>query len=154
MLELVPAFGSRRWAIRRDGADIVELKMSLMREGAEFAIDRVPHEITRKGLMSAVHTLSRDGLPVAQARALGAFRTGFDVEHEGSTYRLTRPGLLARGFEVSRDGQRIGSIAPRKLLSNRSDIDLPDDVDLALQLFLAALLIFQWDREASAGAAT
>lgn len=153
MLELVPRFGSsRRYTVRRDGQDVAELTLALLREAGQLDIGGVAHELRREGFVSGAFTLSHAGTPIATARKPSAFRRRFEVDHRGRRYEVVKAAWWGRRFEVRADDRPIGSIGPHHPLTRRAAIDLPEDLGLPVQVFIAALVILLWNRDASGAA--
>lgn len=116
-----------------------------------MTIEGVPHTIGREGLASGAFTLARGGAVIARARRHSALRSRFEREHAVHRYELQKPSWWGRGYELLLDGQPVGSIRPRSPFTRRATIELPPDLPLSVQVFLAALVAFMWQREASAG---
>lgn len=138
--------------MRRDGRDVAELTLGWIRESATVRIDGVPHELRRAGLASGDYTLSRGGAVVATARKPSSLRSRFEIEHEGHVYELAKAAWWGRRFRLREGGQTIGSIGPHHLFTRRSAIDLPAELGLPVQVFVAALVAFMWKRDAGAAA--
>lgn len=154
MLELVPKIGARRYVIRQNGVDVAELNRSWFREAAQLTIDGVAHSIRREHLAAGAFTLCHDDAVVARARKPSHLHNRFEIQHEGRRYDLVKASWWTRRFEVHVDGHAIGFISPRHPLTRRAAIVLPADLTLPLQVFLAALVVFLWDREAASAAGT
>lgn len=153
MLELVPRLGSsRRYTVRRDGQDVAEFTLAWLREAGRLHIDGVAHELRREGLASGAFTLSCAGMPIVTARKPSAFRNRFEVDREGRRYEVVKASWWGRRFEVRADDQPIGSIGPHHPFTRRAAIDLPEDIGLPVQVFLAALVVLLWNRDSSGAA--
>lgn len=154
MLELVPRrISSRRYEVRRDGEPVAEISLSWFREAGTLHIDGVAHELSRTGLGFGAFTLTRGGAPVARAHKPSAFRNRFEVEHEGRVYEVMKASWWGRRFAVRTDGRAIGSIGPHHPFTRRSEIVLPAELGLPVTVFLAALVVLLWNRDASAAGA-
>lgn len=153
MLELVPRFGmSQRFSVRLDGEEVADVALGWFREGGDLTIAGVHHELRRERLASGAFQLLHDGHVLAEARKPSAFFDRFQVEHDGRRYELAKARWWARRFELREHGQVVGTIAPRHVLTNRCELALPPDLPLPVQVFLAALAVLMWNRDANAAA--
>jgi hypothetical protein len=153
MLELTPKFGREHYTISRHGEMITELRLSWFREAGEVTIDGVPHTLGREGLLSRDFTLSRGDEVIARAHKPSMLRDRLEVEHAGRTYELARASMWRSDLHVRADGQTLGSIRRTSAFSRHAVVDLPDDWDLPLQVFLAGLAVLLWNRDDSSGGA-
>lgn len=155
MLELVPVFGmSTRYSVRSDGREVAEVALGWFREGGELVIDGVRYQLRREGLASGAFQLSRDGGLVVEAHKPSAFSNRFDIEHDGHRYELAKAGFLTKRFELRQDGRAVGSIAPHHPFTRRCEVALPDALPLPVQVFLTALVVLMWNRDANTAAGT
>lgn len=149
MLELTPKLGREHYTISRHGEEIAELRLSWFREAGEVTIDDVPHTLARDGMISRSFTLARREKVVARAHKPRSLRNRIEVEYDCRTYELVNASLWRSAFHVRADGQDLGSIRRASLFSRRAVVELPDDWELPLQVFLAGLALFLWNREDS-----
>lgn len=151
LLELVPhGWSSRRFTIRRDGETVADLELAWLREGGAVTIGGEPFELSREGLVSGVFALSRVGIEVVRASKPSAWRERLEVTHEGATYELAKASWWGNAYDVRADGRAIGSIRPRHPFTRRSAVTMPEEFPLAVTVFIAALVVLMWNRQAGA----
>ena len=150
MLELVPHGLSERYTVRRDGAEVGDVALGWLREGGTLTIDGAAHELRRERRASGAFLLLREGAVVATAHKPSAFRDRFDVEHAGQQYELVKASLWSRRFELRAGGQAIGVIEPAGIFTRRCDVRMPGGIETPVQVFLAALALLMWRRNAAA----
>jgi hypothetical protein len=153
MLELTPRFAREHYAIARHGVQVADLRLSWLREAGEVVIDGVPYALGSAGLRARSFTLARGDEVVARARKPSALRNRIEVEHGGRSYELVKASLWRSDFAVRSEGQALGSIRRTSPFRRRAVVELPDDLDLPLQVFLAGLALLLWNRDDSSGAA-
>jgi hypothetical protein len=133
-----------------DGS-LVELDVSTWREKAEFNLQDVPYQLYRESAFGDF-VLERDGTVIARATKVSVFREAFHLDVNGHALTVKKISLWRRGFGVYDGEAMVGSVMPRHWYSSDSVIDLPDEWNLALQLFLFWLVLLMWKREAAAAA--
>jgi hypothetical protein len=154
MLTLVPkGWFTWRFSVEDSmGTAVAELNLTAWRERGSLIIGGREHQMSRTSL-TGPFVLTLDDAEVAQAVKLSVFRYEFTITHAGAEYTLKRVSTWRRQFDLLQGDQKLGSVAPLSLLSRRAKIDLPYNLDLALQGFVAWLTLLMWKRDAdSAGA--
>ena len=100
--------------------------------------------------MSGEYSLSRVGIEVARAWKPSAWRERLEVTHEGATYELAKARWWGNTYELRADGRVVGSIRPHHPFTRRSAITMPAEFPLAATVFVAALVVLMWNRQAGA----
>ncbi len=150
MIEAVPTgFWRNDFMLHSSDGSLVELDVSSWREKAEFDLQGARYRLYREGILGDF-VLERDGTVIARATKTSAFRAKFELDVNGHALTLKKLSPWRRGFGVYDGEVTVGSIAPVKWYSKRSEIDLPDEWNLALQLFLFWLVLLMWNREEAA----
>ena len=76
------------------------------------------------------------------------------LEAGGRTYELVKPSWLSRSIELRLDGEVVGSVQPKGVLSGKAAVDLPAELPPAVQVFVVAVVLTLRRREeAAAGTA-
>jgi len=135
------------------GQPVANLDMSAWREKATFAVGDTTYRIHRERLMSGAFLLEGEGAIVARAVKPSAFRHSFVVHQDGREYTLSRRSAFRREYVLRQDAREVGSVAPEKWFSRRAAVNLPDDLPLAVRVFIVVLVLLLWKRDSNAAAA-
>jgi hypothetical protein len=95
--------------------------------------------------------LERDGVVLARAAKPSAFRSAFEVRHDGRTYELAKESVWHRRFVLRSSNAEIGSLAPRSAFGRAAFATLPEPWPLSLKVFVIWLVVLLWRRAASSG---
>jgi hypothetical protein len=133
------------------GRHVAHLDVSAWREQAVLTIDGVAHRVYREGVGSGDFLLERDGIVLARATKPSAFRSAFEVRHDGRTYELAKESWWQRRFVLRSGSAEIGSLAPRSALGREAVATLPEPWPLPLKVFVIWLVVILWKRAAAAG---
>ena len=148
MLEATPKnWFSWNYTISDDSKKIADLDMSSWREKGELRIDGVSYVVRRKGFLSSTILLELNNTELAKASRSSVFRRSFSLEIEGKRYEIKRKSLLRRTIVLTNDLGAIGSVSPRSFLSRRTNVDLPENIDLPIRMFILWLALLLWKRE-------
>jgi hypothetical protein len=135
------------------GQSIAKVDMSAWREKATFAIGDVSCRIYRERLMSGAFLLEAEGSVLARAIKPSAFRDSFVVDYDGRQYTLGRRSVFGREYILKQDSREIGSMAPEAWFTRKVIVNLPDDLPLAVRVFVVVLVLILWKRDSNAAAA-
>lgn len=133
-----------------DGRNLGEVRLSSWRERGAVCAGGVEHGVSRESLLGAF-VLEKEGLPLARAVKPSALFRSFEIEYEGRSFALKAWSAMRRAMVLWEGGIAIGSIAPEGVLTRRARIELPEELPLALKLFLVWLTMLMWKRESGAG---
>jgi hypothetical protein len=129
---------------------VAHLDVSAWGEKGILTIDGVDHRVYREGVGSGEFLLERDGVVLARATKPSAFRSAFEVRHEGRTYELAKESVWQRRFVLRSGNAEIGSLAPRRVLGREAIATLPESWPLSLKVFVIWLVVILWKRAAAA----
>jgi hypothetical protein len=132
------------------GRHVAHLDVSAWREQGVLTIDGVAHLVYREGVGSGEFLLERDGIVLARATKPSAFRSAFEVRHDGRTYELAKESLWQRRFVLRSGNAEIGSLAPRSAIGREAVATLPEPWPLPLKVFVIWLVVILWKRAAAA----
>jgi hypothetical protein len=135
------------FTVTRDGQPITRLEMSTWRERCGFVLDGARYETASAGFLSGEYTLQGPDGPLATALKQGAGSAPFVVHVGSRTLTVERRSWLKWGVDVSERGVPVGSIAPTSTWSRDATAELPDDLPLAVQLFVICLALITAKRE-------
>lgn len=138
--------------IVHDGRVAASVQQAMMRERAEVRIDGSTWWFRRQ---SGKLLGERDGAPqpTFHASRPSMLRQAWDVDAEGSTYRIKPEGFLQTRYRVTRNDADIGVSAKAGFWSNRPTLDVDPATPLEHQVFLL-WVAFIMRRRAGAAAAS
>jgi hypothetical protein len=110
----------------------------------DFEIGQVAYRVKRTGLLAAKYQLLHDQEPVITAEQV-PFLSRFKIGHAGKQWLLKADGLSAQRYDLFRETEKVGRIAPagRDLYKDIA-IDLPDELSRPAQVFLLWLIARHW----------
>ena len=129
---------------------IAHLDVSAWGEKGVLTIDGVAHRVYREGVGRGDFLLERDGIVLARATKPSAFRSAFEVRHDGRTYELAKESFWQRRFVLRSGSAEIGSVAPRRVVGREAFAALPETWPLPLKVFVVWLVVIMWKRAAQA----
>lgn len=110
-----------------------------------FALDGQAFTVKCSGFLSPIYALSNaDGPVVSIQRA--PFVNRYQVPVGDQIWTLQAEGLLAQAFGLYDGETRVGGIVPagRFRATKSIDIDFPDTIPLAVQVFLMWVVLWKW----------
>ena len=105
-------------------------------ENGEFTIDGDLYCLRRTNFFRGTFTLELDSQAVATARKRSVFRRAFEVNWQERQYRLQPLAWDSSNFGFYRNEDQIGAIRVHSGLSVETEIDLPDELPVPVQVFL------------------
>jgi hypothetical protein len=131
--------------------EVAFLDVAVLREGADVSIGGVPFRFSREGL-AGDFTLAFEDTVIARATKRTVLGSTFHVRLEDAAATrlvLKRKSLVSDRFEVfedAEDGPLLGAIYKTSMWTRKARIDLPDSVELGVQVFLFWLAVIMWRR--------
>jgi hypothetical protein len=129
------------------GLPVGEVRLGSWRERGSVTAAGVAYEIERQRGFGAF-IMTKEGVEVGRAVKPSALFRSFEIEHEGRLLTLKAWSSMRRAMALWEGGTTIGTIAPDGILTRRARIKLPDELPLALDLFLVWLTMLLWKRGA------
>jgi hypothetical protein len=127
---------------------IAAIDVSWWREAGELAVQGRSYRVYRERLMSGAFILASAGSVLARAEKPSAFRRAFIIEHAGRRYTLRARSPFQRAFELLDGSRLVGAISPEGIFTRRARVDLPEDLPLAMRVFILWLAVVLWRRDA------
>lgn len=127
-----------------EGTDIGELRISSLRGQGSAVFRGQRYAVHRVGLFGPHVMETLDGSRVASATQPNVFRSKYLINGTGGSFVLRAPGFFSQRFDVHRDDEHVGTIAPTSWLSRHGTARFADDVPPALQAFLIWLALREW----------
>lgn len=149
VLQVVPVSRlSSDFEIAEHGARVGLIDFARFREAAELTAEGCAYRASRQGRARSAFVLERDGLVVASADKPSGWRRLFSVRWEDRTYELAPESAWRRGYAL-RSGERVlGTIRPAGWATRKAVADLPDDLPLAVRMFVTWIVLTMWRRAA------
>lgn len=150
MLSAIP-FDWMSWNFEiRDRNEIVAtIKPSWFSESSDIEIGPDSYKAYREGLLDGAFLFELNDTLIAKAEKPSAFNRSFEIEHQDQFYTLEAESLLSKDFILYRGANEIGRITADSTFSHEASIDLPDNIDLPIKVFMFWLVILLWKRAAS-----
>jgi hypothetical protein len=131
-----------------DDTPVAVLETDRMRGAGRLILEEAVYSVYREGVVFGRFVLEReDGAVLATAEKPRLFARRLEVEHDGSTYVLRTASPLRRRFVLIEDDRGIGAIRPAHLFSRSALADLPEEVPLAVRIFMIRLVLLLRKRD-------
>jgi hypothetical protein len=155
MLEAVPTgIFSNRYRFHQEGELMGEFDPSAWRERAQLELEDGTYELYREGTFSGDFVIELNGKIVARATKPSAFRGTFNIELPDKHLILRKHSVWSRNFILFEGEMEVGAIRPLGIFSRRTNIELPGQWPLALQIFVFWLAFLMWKREEAEAASS
>jgi hypothetical protein len=110
----------------------------------DFEIDGIAYRVKRTGLFATKYQLLQKQELVIVAEQV-PFLSRFQISHAGKQWLLKADGLSAKRYDLFRETENVGRIAPAGWnLYKDITIDLPDELSRPAQVFLLWLIARHW----------
>jgi len=121
---------------------VAALDQYWFRVGGKITIQGCTYEVS-EGFIINSYILNKDGNIVASATIEPGFATPFDIVYGESRYTLKHEPweVIAKKWVLYEGNRIIGSIKREHLFIRKTIIDLPEDISLEVQVFMAWLVI-------------
>lgn len=148
MLKAVPcSWFSWNFTVFNDGEAVARIDSAWMREAGKLIVNGSDYRVYREGLLTGAFVLEKDGEVISRAVKPDILFRTYKVEACGSIYTIEAESPFGRKFLLKRDDQTLGSVQPENAFSRRAEINLPGDLDLAVRIFMAWLILILWKRD-------
>ncbi len=134
------------YELRDDEGVVAQIERAWFRERAEIAIRDERFVMEREGWMSGSFLLTRKGAIVASAKKENWFCRSFLVTTGERELELSAKSMFSRVFLLRERSRQIGSVRPLGIFTRRAEVDLPEDLDLCVRVFVFALVTLLWKR--------
>jgi hypothetical protein len=136
------------------GTRVGGIDVAWVREAAELTAQGVAYRAFRQGWVSGTFVLERDGVAMATADKSSAWRRVFAIRWEGTAYELASASLWRRGYMLRGGGRVVGTIRPASWATRKAVADLPDDLPLAMRMFIVWIVLTMWRQDAQSASAS
>jgi len=150
MLRAIPkGWFSSVYKVLDNNTHVATLDPSYFREAAELTIKGSTYSLYREGLMSGAFILKTGDSILARALKPSALYRSFQVEQAGKQYTLEAEAVLSKRFVLSEGGVRVGAVYPERALTRKTVVDFPEEIPLAVRVFMFWLVMILWNRSDS-----
>jgi hypothetical protein len=141
------------WSFRvlQDGAELTRVEHGLFRSRGSFVLDGRTFTMRRQHPFGAF-LLEQDEREIARAAPLGMFDRGYEITFDRKL-TLKRPHPFSRRYVLHHGDLRIGELRPERMFGRASAVDFPDELPLAIRVFLMFLVVSAWRRQRAAAGA-
>ena len=155
MLKAIP----KRWFswdfnVTEGSKPVAEIDLSWWREKGVLTIDGVSYTVYRERLMGGEFKLESAGSVLARAEKPSAFRRTFVIKHRDRHYTLKAKSAFRRAFVLMQGDREVGFLSPDGLFTRSASVHLPEELPLAVQIFITWLAIILWKRESETAASS
>ncbi|MDX6443946.1 MAG: hypothetical protein QOH71_1020 [Blastocatellia bacterium] len=155
MLRAVPkSLFSSDYKLLENDATVAVINSSWWREAGELTIKGSTYRVYREGAMGGAFVLESGGAILARAEKPSAFYRSFLIEHDGKKYTLEAESAMFRRFVLSEGGQPRGSVYPESSFTRKAVVAFPEDIPLAVRVFMFWLVMILWKRDSNAAASS
>jgi hypothetical protein len=138
-----------------DGArQVAEIDVAWWREKGLLTLEGISYQVYREKMMSGAFILKTAGEVVARAEKPDALLRRLLVDYGGRQFTLKAESAFGRGFILLEGQKGIGRVAPEGFFTRRAAASLPEELPLAVKIFILWLVIILWKRESDSGTAS
>jgi hypothetical protein len=136
--------------ITADGREVTTFSASWWTSGGRFALDGREYEV-RTNLRGRRYGMTEAGSDVPVATADGVGRRHWTVDAGGRAHEFRRTSLWSSDQALVLDGREVGSVHRASAWRGGAVADLPG-LDVAVQVFVVAVVLTMWARASAAAA--
>jgi hypothetical protein len=148
MLRAVPKYWFSSDFIVKDSTSksVGEVRLSSWRERGAVKIGEMEYAVARQGILGD-YVFERQGSILARAEKPNALRNMFIMKHDGKQYVLKRRSFMFRELVLYEGEHEAGRITPEGPFTRRALVQLPEQLPLAMKLFIICLAMLLWRRD-------
>ena len=157
-LDLIPhSWWSWNFDVVREESAIAQIGISCWRENGTVDVAGTAYQVRRTSLLKGTYILeSTDNVRIAQAVRPSLGRRSFAIQYgmPSGSCTLQAASFCTRRLVLRDDSHEMGTITPAGSFTRQAQAELPDQMPLAVQVFVLWLAVLLWKRESDAAAAT
>lgn len=148
--ELIPR-SSFSWdfSVVQGSSVVAEIEIPRWRKKDVLKVGGLHYAAYREGAIGGAFILALDTTQLARAERTNWLSRSFTITHAEKTYRL-KAEWFGSSFTLFDNGQEVGSLVPRGMLSRKTSVTLPEELPLPVQMFVIWLTLHQREIDASA----
>lgn len=130
-----------------DGDVVTTLDLAFFGSAAAFELDGYRYDLQRAPGFGEFQLVGPMGV-LATATKPNPFVRRYDVEVGRHRFTLAAAAPIARRFVLTEDERIVGDVTPDAPIARRCGATWPEDMALAVRVFLLWLVVLQWRRAA------
>ncbi len=132
---------------------VADIDLKLWKEGADIEIKGEPFRIYRDGMFRGPYVLEAHRTEVVRATKPSVFKRRFEIDFAGRWFVLAATSVFRRSFVVTEEPEdgiavEVGLIEAVKWYKHSAIARFDDDLPIAIDVFLIALVLMMWKRSA------
>ena len=132
---------------------VADIDLKIWKEGADIEIKGEPFRIYRDGMFRGPYVLEAHRTELVRAKKTSVFKRRFEVDFAGRRFVLRATSIFRRTFTVTEEpvdgiGVEVGLIKAVKWYKYAAIASFDDDLPMAIDVFLIALVLMMWKRSA------
>ena len=144
---------SREYVAKENGTVVAELSRAIWRRRAEMNCQGHTLRLKRQGAAKSTYALRDGDATIAEVEKPSVLRSRLAFRYGGNDFEIVDKAWYSQKLLVKSGGSVVGSIRRRGVFASGALVDLPDDLPLALRVFVGWIGMVRWDDEASAAVA-
>ncbi len=116
-------------------------------EAGELIVEGFRYRVYRESPLSGTFILEEDDNSIAWAEKPNPLFRVFSVNYGGNQYELKAESPFGKTFVLQEYEQLLGSIYPENVFTRRAIVDLPENIPLAVRIFMVWLVMILWRRQ-------
>jgi hypothetical protein len=135
-----------------DGEGVVaSFDGSSWRERGEVHVADRTWDLRREGGRRFV--LADQGGEVATLERVSWWSGAWRLDHNGRSLPLTKPSIWSRTYRLTAGDAVVGEVRPASVWRRESEVRMPPDLPVHVQVFVVAVVLTLWRREQSSASA-
>ena len=132
---------------------VADIDLKIWKEGADIEIKGEPFRIYRDGMFRGPFVLEAHRTELVRARKTSVFKRRFEVDFADRRFVLGATSIFRRTFAITEEPEdgiavEIGVIEAVKWYKHSAIARFDDDLPMAIDVFLIALVLMMWKRAA------
>jgi hypothetical protein len=140
---------SWNYLVRGPEAGDAIVTFNFLSEQGTIALGGVTLQVVKQGWLSGHWTLDTEAGPYAQAVKPNALFRSFNIDAGGQQFNVAAASPIGRTFNITADGQTLGTIRPAHPFTRRAFVECDSSVPELVQLFAFWLTALTWKRAAN-----
>lgn len=144
---------SNDYVVEEDGTIVANLSRSAWRNRGEITVAGRRLQVKRRGAFRDTFALYDGNEALLEIVQPAALRSKLVFAYEGRSFDVGNRAWYSSTQIVEAGGQIVGCVRSRGLFSGGAVADLPDDLPLAVRVFIAWIALVRWDDEVATAVA-
>lgn len=145
-------FLSNDYVAEESGVVVAELRRSRWRAQAEIAVQGRSLRLQKHGVLRDTFAVLDGDIPIIEVTQPTLWRSRLTFKFDGTEFQIMGKAWYSSRLLVKSGGAVVGSIRTRGLFVAGANVDLPDNLPLAVRVFVGWIAMIRWDEGAAAAA--